>query len=77
MRAIILKMWWKDTNRRVDVSLVKEKIRSKAKWRGNDLGLDRVIRETLHSLEVVGLINTGEDIIDDGGPSDIYVMKPC
>ena len=77
VRAIILKMWWKDTNRRVDVSLVKEKIRSKAKWRGNDLGLDRVIRETLHSLEVVGLINTGEDIIDDGDPSDIYVMKPC
>ena len=59
VRSTIVKMWWKNTNRKIDVNMVKQKIRSKTKGEVDELELDRVVKETLHSLEVVGLVNTG------------------
>ena len=59
VRAVILKMWSKNTSRKIDVEMVQLKVKKKqSKWKVERTELEDVITRTLHSLEFLGLINT-------------------
>ena len=59
MRAIILKIWSKNTSRKIDVEMVQMKVQKKqSKWKVEGAELEDIIRKTLLSLEFLGLINT-------------------
>ena len=59
VRSIILKMWSKNTSRKIDVEMVRTKVRKKqSKWDVESDELEEIITKTLLSLEFVGLINT-------------------